>query len=74
VFKTEFLLGCLSEPQPRARIRRDLLEVEQRQASARDADDGRRDRINAAALHEQTRTARLVSFHPDDRGGRQVSY
>jgi TnpA family transposase len=29
IFKTEFLLGCLSEPQLRARIRRSLLKVEQ---------------------------------------------
>src|SRR5207342_2646157 len=35
VFKTEFLLGYLSEPQLRARIRRGLLKVEQLHSLAR---------------------------------------
>ena len=35
VFKTEFLLSYLSEPQLRARIRRGLLKVEQLHALAR---------------------------------------
>ena len=53
VFKTEFLLGYLSEPQLRARIRRGLLKVEQLHALARDVYYGRRGRINARELHEQ---------------------
>ena len=42
VFKTEFLLSYLSEPQLRARIRRGLLKVEQLHALARDIYSGRR--------------------------------
>ena len=42
VFKTEFLLSYLSEPQLRARIRRGLLKVEQLHALARDVYSGRR--------------------------------
>src|SRR5262249_7373059 len=53
VFKTEFLLSSLSEPQLRARIRRGLLKVEQLHALARDVYYGRRGRINAHELHEQ---------------------
>ena len=34
VFKTEFLLGCLSDPQLRSRIQKDLLKVEQLHALA----------------------------------------
>jgi TnpA family transposase len=53
VFKTEFLLSYLSEPQLRARIRRGLLKVEQLHALAREVFYGRRGRINARELHEQ---------------------
>jgi TnpA family transposase len=53
VFKTEFLLGYLSEPQLRTRIRRGLLKVDQLHALARDVYYGRRGRINARELHEQ---------------------
>jgi TnpA family transposase len=53
VFKTEFLLGYLSEPQLRARIRRGLPKVDQLHALARDVYYGRRGRINARELHEQ---------------------
>ena len=53
VFKTEFLLSYLSEPQLRTRIRRGLLKVEQLHALARDVYYGRRGRINARELHEQ---------------------
>ncbi len=53
VFKTEFLLSYLSEPQLRSRIRRGLLKVEQLHALARDVYYGRRGRVNARELHEQ---------------------
>jgi TnpA family transposase len=53
VFKTEFLLSYLSEPQLRARVRRGLLKVEQLHALARDVYYGRRGRINARELHGQ---------------------
>jgi hypothetical protein len=65
VFKTEFLLRYLSEPPPRARIRLGALKVEQRHAPARDVYCRRRDGVNAGALREQTRTARLVSSPAD---------
>ena len=45
VFKTEFLLSYLSEPQLQSRIRRGLLKVEQLHALARDVYYGRRGRI-----------------------------
>jgi TnpA family transposase len=53
VFKTEFILQYLSEPQLRRRIRRGLLKVDQLHALARDVYYGRRGRINARELHEQ---------------------
>jgi TnpA family transposase len=53
LIKTEFLLGYLSEPQLRSRIRRGLLKVDQLHALARDVYYGRRGRINARELHEQ---------------------
>ena len=60
VFKTEFLLGYLSEPQLRARIRRGLLKVEQLHALARDVYYGRRGRINARELHEQMNSCSCI--------------
>jgi TnpA family transposase len=51
--KTEFLLGYLSEPQLRSRIRRGLLKVDQLHALARDVYYDRPGRINARELHEQ---------------------
>jgi TnpA family transposase len=62
VFKTEFLLGYLSEPQLRARIRRGLLKVEQLHALARDVYYGRRGRINARELHEQMNSCSCLTL------------
>jgi len=53
VFKSEFLLSYLSEPQLRSRMRRGLLKVEQLHARARDVYYGRRGPINARERHEQ---------------------
>lgn len=53
IFKTEFILQYMSEPQLRRRIRRGLLKVDQLHALARDVYYGRRGRINACELHEQ---------------------
>src|SRR5512134_84804 len=53
LFKTEFILKYMSEPQLRRRIRRGLLKVDQLHALARDVYYGRRGRINARELHEQ---------------------
>jgi TnpA family transposase len=62
VFKTEFLLGYLSEPQLRARIRRGLLKVEQLHALARDVYYGRRGRMNARELHEQMNSCSCLTL------------
>ena len=62
VFKTEFLLSYLSEPQLRARIRRGLLKVEQLHALARDVYYGRRGRINARELHEQMNSCSCLTL------------
>jgi len=53
IFKTEFILQYMSEPELRGRIRRGLLKVEQLHALARDVFYGRRGRINARELWEQ---------------------
>jgi len=52
IFKTEFILQYLSEPELRGRIRRGLLKVEQLHALARDVFYARRGRINARELSE----------------------
>ena len=62
VFKTEFLLSYLSEPQLRTRIRRGLLKVEQLHALARDVYYGRRGRINARELHEQMNSCSCLTL------------
>jgi TnpA family transposase len=62
VFKTEFLLSALSEPQLRSRIRRGLLKVEQLHALARDVYYGRRGRINARELHEQMNSCSCLTL------------
>jgi TnpA family transposase len=62
VFKTEFLLGYLSEPQLRSRIRRGLLKVEQLHALARDVYYGRRGQINARELHEQMNSCSCLTL------------
>jgi TnpA family transposase len=60
IFKTEFILQYLSEPELRRRIRRGLLKVEQLHALARDVFYGRRGRINARELWEQMNTLGLI--------------
>jgi TnpA family transposase len=64
IFKTEFILQHLSEPElPRARrIRRGLLKVEQLHALARDVFYGRRGRINARELWEQMNTCSCLNL------------
>jgi TnpA family transposase len=62
VLKTEFLLGYLSEPPLRSRIRRGLLKVEQLHALARDVYYGRRGRINARELHEQMNSCSCLTL------------
>jgi TnpA family transposase len=62
VFKTEFILHYMSEPQLRARIRRGLLKVEQLHALARDVYYGRRGRINARELHEQMNSCSCLTL------------
>ena len=53
IFKTEFILSYMSEPELRTRIRRGLLKVDQLHALARDVYYGRRGQINAREVHEQ---------------------
>ena len=62
IFKTEFMLQYMSEPQLRSRIRRGLLKVEQLHALARDVYYGRRGRINARELHEQMNTCSCLTL------------
>jgi TnpA family transposase len=49
IFKTEFILQYLSEPELRRRIRRGLLKVEQLHALARDVFYGRRGGLMSAS-------------------------
>ena len=62
IFKTEFILQYLSEPELRRRIRRGLLKVEQLHALARDVFYGRRGRINARDLWEQMNTCSCLNL------------
>jgi TnpA family transposase len=62
IIKTEFLLGYLSEPPLRSRIRKGLLKVEQLHALARDVYYGRRGRINARELHEQMNSCSCLTL------------
>lgn len=56
IFKTEFILQYLSEPELRGRIRRGLLKVEQLHALARDVF------INARELWEQMNTCSCLTL------------
>jgi len=62
IFKTEFLLSYLSEPQLRSRIRKGLLKVEQLHALARDVYYGRRGRISVRELHEQMNSCSCLTL------------
>jgi hypothetical protein len=62
IFKSEFILQYLSEPELRGRIRRGLLKVEQLHALAPDVFYGRRGRINARELWEQMATRKRYRF------------
>ena len=62
VFKTEFILQYMAEPELRGRIRRGLLKVEQLHALARDVFYGRRGRINARELWEQMNTCSCLTL------------
>jgi TnpA family transposase len=62
IFKTEFILQYLSEPELRGRIRRGLLKVEQLHAMARDVFYARRGRINARELWEQMNTCSCLTL------------
>jgi len=62
LFKTEFLLQYMSEPQLRGRIRRGLLKVEQLHALARDVFYGKRGRINARELQDQMNSCSCLTL------------
>jgi TnpA family transposase len=53
IFKTEFILEYMSQPELRSRVRRGLLKVEQLHALARDVFYARRGRINRREVWEQ---------------------
>ena len=62
IFKTEFILQYLSEPELRSRIWHGLLKVEQLHALARDVFYGRQGRINARELWEQMNTCSRLNL------------
>ena len=62
IFKTEFILQYMSEPQLRRRIRRGLLKVDELHSLARDVYYGRRGRINARELHEQMNSCSCLTL------------
>ncbi len=62
IFKTDFILNYMTEPQLRARIRKGLLKVEQLHVLARDVYYGRRGRINAREIHEQLNTCSCLTL------------
>jgi hypothetical protein len=65
IFKTEFLLSYLSEPQLRARIRRGLLKVEQLHALAREVYYGRRVSLRAevrCAINQRHKLEHLCRY------------
>ena len=62
IFKTEFILSYMSDPNLRARVRQGLLKVEQLHALARDVYYGRRGRINARELHEQMNSCSCLTL------------
>ena len=62
IFKTEFILSYMSDPNLRARVRQGLLKVEQLHSLARDVYYGRRGRINARELHEQMNSCSCLTL------------
>ena len=62
VFKTEYLLQYLSQPQLRSRIRRGLLKVEELHALARDVFYGKRGRVNAREIQEQLNSCSCLTL------------
>lgn len=62
IFKTEFVLQYMSEPQLRRRIRRGLLKVDELHSLSRDVFYGRRGRINARELHEQMNSCSCLTL------------
>jgi len=62
VFKTEFILQYLSQPQLRSRIRRGLLKVEELHALARDVFYGKRGRVNAREIQEQLNSCSCLTL------------
>ena len=62
IFKTEFILEYMSQPELRSRVRRGILKIEQLHAMARDVYYGRRGRINARELHEQMNSCSCLTL------------
>ena len=62
VFKTEFVLQYMSEPDLRGRIRRGLLKVEQLHALSRDVFYGRLGKINPRELWDQMNSCSCLTL------------
>ena len=62
IFKTEFILEYMSQPELSSRVRRGILKVEELHAMARDVYYGRRGRINARELHEQMNSCSCLTL------------
>ena len=62
IFKTEFILSYLSEPELRSRVRKGLLKVEQLHSLSRDVFYGRRGRIKPRELWEQMNSCSCLTL------------
>ena len=62
VFKTEFVLQYMSEPDLRGRIRRGLLKIEQMHALSRDVFYGRLGKINPRELWNQMNSCSCLTL------------
>ncbi len=62
IFKTEFILQYMSEPELRTRVRRGLLKVDQLHALSRDVFYGRRGQVNARELWEQMNSCSCLTL------------
>ena len=62
VFKTEFILKYMSQPQLRRRIHRDTLTVEELHALARDVFYAKRGRINVREMQDQMNSCSCLTL------------
>lgn len=62
IYKTQFILKYLSDPQLRQRIQRGLLKGEQLHGLARDVCYGKQGKIQSRELHQQVNTASCLTL------------